>query len=276
MPNEIIDDDANSDFGPDVVAEEEPSAEDEDDDAFEKAEVDDDIVEEAEAVVEDIVGMFTDDNSTLEEVMEELDEFLGTSTELESSSETTSGEDPPESTTTTDAPQASPPPVSSPPITRVDTTVAPTLEPTSSTRETFQPAQGETERNDDGNNNNENSNYYHNNGPGGSVPPGSTTSTTTTTPTTTTTIFATLLCVAAMIFTAWQMSDNPDGIFAALCRLILTSLQLLVRMACRPCRKICTCCYPDHHHPHHGGFHEPYGAVSTMDYGYKDPALELS
>lgn len=84
------------------------------------------------------------------------------------------------------------------------------------------------------------------------------------------TILATLMGLCAMIFTAWQMSDNPDGVFASLCRLIITSLQLLFRVLCSPCRKWCGCS---------GGiYHESYGhlPVSTMDYGYKDPTIELS
>jgi hypothetical protein len=84
------------------------------------------------------------------------------------------------------------------------------------------------------------------------------------------TILVTLMGLCAMIFTAWQMSDNPDGIFASLCRLIITSLQLLFRVLCSPCRKWCGCSS--------GMYHEPYGhmPVSTMDYGYKDPTIELS
>jgi hypothetical protein len=79
-------------------------------------------------------------------------------------------------------------------------------------------------------------------------------------------VLATLLGLAAMIFTAWQMSDNPDGVFASLCRLILTAIQLLCRIVTQPCRKACGC----------QSHNNPYGSVSTMDYGYKDPALELS
>ena len=134
----------------------------------------------------------------------------------------------------------------------------------------------EHEHDDDDVFNNDGKDYYKNR-PGNNVPP----SATTTTPTSIT-ICATLLGVAAMIFTAWQMSDNPDGIFASLCRLIITSLQLLVRLACCPCcRKWCLpwcCCCGGGVGGAAGGhgYHEPYGAVSTMDYGYKDPALELA
>jgi hypothetical protein len=94
-----------------------------------------------------------------------------------------------------------------------------------------------------------------------------------------TAILGTLAAIAAMIFTAWQMSDNPDGIFASLCRLILTCVQLVIRVVMSPCRKYLPCCYSYRGHmAGTNGYHEPYGhiPVSTMDYGYKDPALELT
>lgn len=89
------------------------------------------------------------------------------------------------------------------------------------------------------------------------------------------TIVATVVGIFAMIFTAWQMSDNPDGIFASMCRLVITCLQLVFRIIASPCRKCMPCCFSSHAG---NGYHEPYGhmRVSTMDYGYKDPALELS
>lgn len=92
---------------------------------------------------------------------------------------------------------------------------------------------------------------------------------------TTFSVVATLLGISAMIMTAWQMSDNPDGIFASMCRLIITCLQLVFRVTTSPCRKCMPCCFSHHAG---NGYHEPYGhmRVSTMDYGYKDPALELS
>ena len=98
-----------------------------------------------------------------------------------------------------------------------------------------------------------------------------------------TVVLGTLAAICGMIFTAWQMSDNPDGLYAALCRLTITCLQLIFRVIMSPCRKCCGGGYWSHHHHHHhlagtNGYHEPYGhlPVSTMDYGYKDPALELT
>jgi hypothetical protein len=93
-------------------------------------------------------------------------------------------------------------------------------------------------------------------------------------------VLGVLAAIIGMIFTAWQMADNPDGIYAALCRLTLTCIQLAFRIIMSPCRKCCGGHWSHHHHHLAGtnGYHEPYGhlPVSTMDYGYKDPALELT
>lgn len=70
--------------------------------------------------------------------------------------------------------------------------------------------------------------------------------------------------IISLVFTAWQMSDYPDGLYASLCRLVLSGFGLVVQIVTSPCRKCC------------GGSNESYGRISTMDYGYKDPALELA
>ena len=80
-------------------------------------------------------------------------------------------------------------------------------------------------------------------------------------------VWGMLSAIAAMIFTAWQMAENPDGIFAALCRLCITSISLVFRLVLAPCKG----CLGMNSHSYHYG-HMP---VSTMDYGYKDPSLEL-
>ena len=92
-----------------------------------------------------------------------------------------------------------------------------------------------------------------------------------------TVVLGTFAAIVGMIFTAWQMSDNPDGIYASLCRLTLTCIHLVFRIIMSPCRKCCGG-YRNHHLAGTNGYHEPYGhlPVSTMDYGYKDPALELT
>jgi hypothetical protein len=81
--------------------------------------------------------------------------------------------------------------------------------------------------------------------------------------------FGIFLAIFAMIFTAWQMSDNPDGIYAAMCRLIITIIGLVTRILLSPCRS----CFGGSHGSRNYAGHMP---VSTMDYGYRDPALELS
>jgi len=83
------------------------------------------------------------------------------------------------------------------------------------------------------------------------------------------------LAVLAMIFTAWQMSENPDGIYAAACRLIITVIGLIFRLALSPCR---SCIGSRFQHVGNINPRHSYGQipVSTMDYGYRDPSLELS
>jgi len=64
-----------------------------------------------------------------------------------------------------------------------------------------------------------------------------------------------LLAMCAMIFTAYQMSENPDGIFASVCRLAITLIGCGFKMVTMPCRNLLGNRY-------HGG-HIP---VSTMEY----------
>jgi hypothetical protein len=82
-------------------------------------------------------------------------------------------------------------------------------------------------------------------------------------------ILSVLIGVLAMIFTAWQMSDNPDGMYAAMCRLVITIMGLVLGLILRPCR---ICLGGPGSNRHQQG-HIP---VSTMDYGYRDPSLEMS
>lgn len=110
--------------------------------------------------------------------------------------------------------------------------------------------------------------------------------------------FGFLLAIAAMIFTAHQMSENPDGIYATyvhshrsvttrpnnqishtpifflfvtyfrICRLAITITGVVVKLICMPCRKVIGT-----GHPHYNG-HMP---ISTTDYGYRgnDAGFEL-
>jgi myosin heavy subunit len=71
------------------------------------------------------------------------------------------------------------------------------------------------------------------------------------------------LGIVAMIFTAHQMSDNPDGIYASICRLAITISSVGIKIMCMPCRKLI------------GGGGDPYSGhmpISTSDYSFRsDP-----
>ena len=41
-----------------------------------------------------------------------------------------------------------------------------------------------------------------------------------------------------MIYTAYQMSENPDGICASLCRLVITVIGCILKVALIPCKYI--------------------------------------
>jgi hypothetical protein len=86
-----------------------------------------------------------------------------------------------------------------------------------------------------------------------------------------------MAAIAAMIFTAWQMAENPDGLFAALCRLCITCVGLVLRLVLTPCKSCLGGPLLGIMGLGHGGHSYQYGhmPVSTMDYGYKDPSLEL-
>lgn len=51
--------------------------------------------------------------------------------------------------------------------------------------------------------------------------------------------WAILLCVASMMLTAYQMSENPDGVFASVCRLSLTMTGCIFKILLYPCKKLC-------------------------------------
>eukprot|EP00533_Pseudo-nitzschia_delicatissima_P001550 CAMPEP_0116105204 /NCGR_PEP_ID=MMETSP0327-20121206/14896_1 /TAXON_ID=44447 /ORGANISM="Pseudo-nitzschia delicatissima, Strain B596" /LENGTH=290 /DNA_ID=CAMNT_0003597571 /DNA_START=196 /DNA_END=1068 /DNA_ORIENTATION=+ len=69
--------------------------------------------------------------------------------------------------------------------------------------------------------------------------------------------------ILAMIFTAHQMSENPDGIYASVCRLAITISSVVVKIVCMPCRKVLGV----------GGNGNPYSGhmpISTSDYSYRN------
>lgn len=49
--------------------------------------------------------------------------------------------------------------------------------------------------------------------------------------------YGAVLAIIAMIFTAWQMNDNPDGIFATMCRLVITVCSIVIGLLLTPCRR---------------------------------------
>ena len=76
---------------------------------------------------------------------------------------------------------------------------------------------------------------------------------------------ALVAALLGMVLTAHQMSENPDGLYASLCRSILTAIRTICRIVtCKPC------CYNDGRRSS-AHRHIP---VSTMEYGYKvnDPS----
>jgi len=76
------------------------------------------------------------------------------------------------------------------------------------------------------------------------------------------------LGILAMIFTAHQMSENPDGIYASVCRLAITISSVVVKIVCYPCRKVMGF-----------GGGNPYGGhmpISTSDYNFRNSGFEMS
>jgi hypothetical protein len=68
-------------------------------------------------------------------------------------------------------------------------------------------------------------------------------------------VIAMLFC---MIYTAYQVSDNPDGIYASCCRLSVAVVIYVIRGILTPCRAVC-CRYtlisnstPDYREPYRG------------------------
>jgi len=51
--------------------------------------------------------------------------------------------------------------------------------------------------------------------------------------------WAILLCLSSMMLTAYQMSENPDGVFASVCRLAITMTGCIFKILLYPCKKLC-------------------------------------
>jgi hypothetical protein len=59
------------------------------------------------------------------------------------------------------------------------------------------------------------------------------------------------------------MSENPDGIYASICRLAITISSVAVKIVCMPCRKLIGA----GGNPHYNNGHMP---ISTNDYSYRN------
>ncbi|GKY92673.1 hypothetical protein MPSEU_000237400 [Mayamaea pseudoterrestris] len=75
--------------------------------------------------------------------------------------------------------------------------------------------------------------------------------------------YGAVLAMIAMIFTAWQMNDNPDGIFATMCRLVITICGLFIGLLLTPCRR---CIGPSRASSHTYG-HVPV-APTNLEFGF--------
>ena len=76
--------------------------------------------------------------------------------------------------------------------------------------------------------------------------------------------------ILAMVFTAHQMSENPDGIYASVCRLAITISTVVVKIICMPCRKVLGL---------GGTGGNPYSGhmpISTSDYSYRNDPYRSS
>jgi hypothetical protein len=77
--------------------------------------------------------------------------------------------------------------------------------------------------------------------------------------------FGFLIAIVAMVFTAYQMSENPDGIYASLCRLAITIVSCVIKAVLMPFRSMLG----------HRGYHAGHMPISTTD-PYRSHQLELT
>jgi hypothetical protein len=67
--------------------------------------------------------------------------------------------------------------------------------------------------------------------------------------------FGFLITIVALVFTAHQMSENPDGIYASLCRLAITIASCVIKVVLMPFRLMLG----------HRGYHSGHMPISTTD-----------
>jgi Ca2+/H+ antiporter len=71
-----------------------------------------------------------------------------------------------------------------------------------------------------------------------------------------------IITLVLMIFTAHQLSENPDGVYSNMCRLAITVVGLVVKILLLPFRKICG--YGTRQgYSHHLVSNDPYGGETS-------------
>jgi len=78
--------------------------------------------------------------------------------------------------------------------------------------------------------------------------------------------WAIIIAVCLMILTAHQMAENPDGVYASTCRLVITVSGCFLKILFFPCNKLFKNRFRDHSHH----------LITTTDYRDSYPSLETS
>ncbi len=78
--------------------------------------------------------------------------------------------------------------------------------------------------------------------------------------------WAVVIAIFGMIFTAWQVSENPDGVFASVCRLSITIVGCVLKVLLLPCKFLCGKAAGGGHHPISSApdYREPYRGRGGM------------
>ena len=78
--------------------------------------------------------------------------------------------------------------------------------------------------------------------------------------------WAVVIAILGMIFTAWQVSENPDGVFASVCRLSITICGCILKVLLLPCKFLCGKGAGGGHHPISSApdYREPYRGRGGM------------
>jgi len=73
-----------------------------------------------------------------------------------------------------------------------------------------------------------------------------------------------ILSFLFMIVTAYQVAENPDGIFASMCRLFITMTVFLLKIIVYPFRRLFGKSY-SHHPIHTPDYRQPYRGSSNFE-----------